>query len=245
VLRRIAELAQARGLTAIVAIIDQALAQDRKALELDAQRRTAGPEQVRDKDLVVDRVLVAIDYLLAYAASKPDGAAATQLQRQLFPSGTTEHTRLPFPEQSSANDRVLAILEDPANAAQIAALNLNNLTADLRQARDAFDSALAARDRFNPTTWDEVKAARAAGQELYLQVVVQILAQFPGQSADDAEARATLLGPVWQQEDQVRAFRRQRRGPLLDVDPQSGELLETDGDTPVEAETTDEPSAAM
>jgi hypothetical protein len=132
----------------------------------------------------------------------------------------------------------------PHSSDQIAALNLHNLSADLRQARDAFETALVTRDRFNPTTWDEVKAARAAGQQLYLQVVVQILAQFPGQSGEDADARATLLSPVWQQEDQVRAFRRQRRGPLLDVDPQSGELLETDVDAPLEPNTQAEPSPA-
>ena len=240
VLRRVREFAEAKQLAAVVAAVDRALAQDRQALELDAQRLANGPEQVRDKDLEVDRVLVAIDYLLGYAAGKPSGVEAAQLQRRLFPGGLGEHTRLPFPEQSAANDRVLAILADPANADQLAALNLQGLATDLRQARDEFDAALANRDRFNPTTWDQVKAARAVGQELYLQVIVQILAAFPGQTDADADARERLLGPIWQQEDQVRAFRRQRRGPLIDFDPQSGALLEAEE---VEPEVT-EPSAA-
>lgn len=226
-LRRVRELAQAKQLETIVAATEQGLDQDRKALELDAQRLDPiGPTQIRHKDLAVDRILVAIDYLLGYEAGKPNGEAATRMQTLLFPAGVTHHTRLPFPEQSSANDRVLSILESAKHAQLVDMLRLGGLTKDLRLARDDFEAALQSRESFNPTTWDEVKAARTVGQELYLQVVVQILAQFP----DDPDTRDELLAPIWQQEDAVRAFRRQRRGPLLDVNPESGDLVEVNDD---------------
>ncbi len=68
-------------------------------------------------------------------------------------------------------------------------------------------------------------------------MIVKILSVF----MDDPEARDKLMRPIWTEEERVRAFRRQRRGGLLDVNPEAGELIlppseqaEADGEAPAE-----------
>ncbi len=232
VLRRVREIAAKQELATVLEFCDKGIAQDREALDLDAARRDpSAPTRVRDKDQVVDRTLVAADNVLDFHISVERDESAVKMRSMLFPSGVGHHTQLPHFEQSAANERVLGILESDEHAAWVQAYDLTRVSKSLRKAHDAFDAALKSRDDFNQTSWDEVKAARARGQELYLETVVQILAPFPG----DPAARDVLLQPIWQQEDAVRAFRRQRRGGLLDVDPESGEIIE-----PPEA---DEPAA--
>jgi hypothetical protein len=70
-------------------------------------------------------------------------------------------------------------------------------------------------------SWDDVKAGRELGQELYLQVVANIIMRF----AANLSTRSALLEPIWDQNQEIKAYRRQRR-TLVDVDPDSGEPLE-------------------
>jgi hypothetical protein len=116
-LRGVRQLADAKQLKEIVAAIDVALTQDRKAIDLDAERvNSYSPIRVTEKDQVVDRALMAIEYLLTYHASgEPDGEAA-KLRATLFPTGANHHTRLAHVEQAAANERVLGILapDEPA-----------------------------------------------------------------------------------------------------------------------------------
>ena len=220
-LRRVRKLAAAKELSPIVESIDQAIAQDGKALDLDAKRLDPRPpKRAKEKDARVDEVLMTLDVLLSYHAGKQnDGAVA--MQATLFPGGAHYHIRMPHIEQAAANERVLKILESAKEKAWVDAHGLRPLVLDLRTAHDEFDAALNARHGHTRVSWDKVKEARAAGQELYLKVVVQILAEFLA----DPDTRDQLMAPIWQQEELVRAYRRQRRGGLADVDPDSGELL--------------------
>jgi hypothetical protein len=228
-LRGVRQLADAKQLKEIVAAIDVALTQDRKAIDLDAERvNSYSPIRVTEKDQVVDRALMAIEYLLTYHASgEPDGEAA-KLQATLFPSGANYHTRLAHVEQAAANERVLGILESAENATWLDGHGMRPLINDLRSAHDEFEATLMARSLDGAAGWEQVKAARLAGQELYLEVVIRILAH----SLSNPSARDELMEPIWRQEELVRAYRRTRRGPLADVDPESGELLDEQGDGP-------------
>jgi len=238
-LRRVRERAEAKALEAIVAAIDEAVAQDRKALELDAARvdPPRKPPGAADKDRIVDATLTALDDMLSYRAGRSSDDIAATMQTRLFPGGVYQHTRLAHVEQSSANERVLAILEGEDDKAWLDAQGLRPLIEDLRADHDAFVAALQAIHGYTPVSWEQVKAARARGQELYAKVVFQIVAAY----LDDEDGREHLLGPIWQQEELVRSFRRKRRGSLIDVDPESGELLDDDDGDASEGE--DSPAA--
>ena len=222
-LAQIRERAQALQLDELVALIDQALAHDKQVLDLDAARRSGGSEEpVRDKDLRVDRVLSTIDTLLSHYVAIEDETALA-LQPELFPAGLAAHTRLPFIEQKAANERVLSILRKAEHQAWLTERGVTALAKQLEQAHGRFADALEARDQSNTPSWDELKAASAAGQEAYLEVVAEIIAR----TRDDAERRAELLTPVMTQERQVAERRRTRRSPG-EVDPSTGELLQAD-----------------
>jgi hypothetical protein len=230
-LRIVRQLAEAKKLDDVTAAIDKAIVQDRKAIELDAERvNSYSPLRVTEKDLVVDRTLMAIEYLLTYhAGSEPDSTAA-KLQGTLFPNGANFHTRLAHVEQVAANERVLSILEGDDHAKWFDGHGLRPLIDDLRTAHDEFEALLMARNLDGAVGWEQVKAARSAGQDLYLEVVIRILAH----SLSNPSARDELMEPIWRQEELVRAYRRTRRGPLGDIDPESGELLDEQDDGPVE-----------
>lgn len=222
-LAQIRERAQAQQLDPLVALIDQALAHDKHVLDLDAARRGGGSDEpVRDKDLSVDRILSTVDALLSHYVAAEDPTALA-LQPELFPQGLAAHTRLPFIEQKAANERVLSILRGPERQAWLAERGVTALAKQLEQAHARFSDALEARDQSSAPSWAELKAASDAGQEAYLEVVVEIIAL----TRDDAELRAELLTPVMTQERQVADQRRTRRSPG-EIDPSTGELLEED-----------------
>jgi len=176
---------------------------------------------VRQYDIPVDRTLIAISKVLTYHVENGDPAAAAMLAN-LFPIDADHHTRLPFVEQAVANQRVLAILESDAEMQFVDSHGLRPMVNDLRKHHDAFEAALKARDSASAPSWDEVRAAHAQGQELYLQIVVEILALF----RDKPALRDQLLQPIFAQDQLMQTLRRQRR-TIVEVDPETGEELPT------------------
>jgi hypothetical protein len=229
------KLAEAANFAELIGSIEVAIAHDRNALELDAARhgaKTTKAPPVREKDVAVDGTLVIIANLVAhYAQSEDEPSTAALILATLFPISVAHHTRLPFVEQSAANERVLSVLEGETYKAWLDEHGVAPLTKQLRTKHEAFATALRFRDARTAPSWDDVKAARDDGQELYLKVVVQILAKF----IDDPEQRSAMLQPIWAQNEQIQAYRRQRRRPV-DVDPESGEPLEDEDESDAQAE---------
>ncbi|KIG18898.1 hypothetical protein DB30_07234 [Enhygromyxa salina] len=230
----------------MVESIDVAIAHDRNALEMDAARRRARTTKappVRDKDQAVDNTLVTLAALLShYAQSEVEPSTAASILATLFPVSVSHHTQLPFVEQSAANERVLSVLEGPTHKAWLDAHGITPLTKQLRAKHEEFAAALRFRDAQTAPSWDDVKAAREIGQDLYLKVVVQILASF----IDDPDQRSAMMQPIWAQNEQIQAYRRQRRRPV-DINPDSGEPLEDEDQdgADVQAEAEPEPPAEL
>jgi hypothetical protein len=136
------------------------------------------------------------------------------------------HVQLPWIEQEAANDRVLKILEGPTHKDWLDKHGVRPLIEELRSGHDAFAAALKARDAETVPSGDAIKDARELGQELYLEIVAQIITLSTGKP----ELRRELLEPVWYQNQRVQMYRRQRRN-LVDVNPDTGEELPepTDG----------------
>ena len=71
-------------------------------------------------------------------------------------------------------------------------------------------------------SYDQVREARAVGQEAMLRVVAKILGDLPGSESQEALARQSLLGPVMNQNRRIAEAFSSRR-PVTDVDPETGE----------------------
>lgn len=203
----------------LVELVADVIAHDRHALDLDAARIGKVNLQVKQYDIPVDRTLIAISGVLTYHVASGDLTAAAMLAN-VFPISADHHTRLHFVEQAVANDRVLSILEHEDAKAFVDSRGLRPMVNDLRKHHDAFESALKARDSASAPSWDQVKAAHAQGHELYLGVVVEILAQF----RDKPELRDELLQPIFAQDQLMQSYHRQRR-TIREINPDTGEEL--------------------
>lgn len=231
-LRRVLERATEMGHEALLGPIAAAIAHDYHAIDLDVARRMRSRGTVRERHAAFARTLGAIISLLAYYGR--DDSTAAALQSTLLPRGLFHHIHLAHAEQLAANERVLSILEDAGRKAWLDAHGIRPLIEQLRIEHDAFAAALQARDSSKRPTWKQVRAARAHGQELYLQVVARIVVMF----ADDVDTRNALLDPIYQQNQRIKDYRRQRRS-VAEVDPESGELLDD-----AKAPAASEPSSA-
>jgi hypothetical protein len=224
-LRRVDERVAAKQLPDLSPAIALAIEHDRKTLDLEAARSDRSTIEVRDHDGAVDRTLGTIQILISHFAAGDD-ATAEALLGTLFPNGLAAHVHLPHVEQAAANERVLKILESDAHKAWLDAHGVHPLIEELRSHHDAFEAALKARDSESVPSWDDIKRARARGQELYLEIVAQIIAQF----RNEPELRDELLEPIRAQDLRSQHYRRQRRH-VVDVNPDTGEELEPESDS--------------
>lgn len=87
----------------------------------------------------------------------------------------------------------------------------------------------------------ELREAQAQGQELFLEVVAVIVAEFAG--VEDKSARDELLEPVYEQHEAMRLARRRRRAGT-DIDPDTGDELSSPDHEP-DDEPDDEPGDAL
>lgn len=227
-LRRVRKEAERRGVESLLAFIDAAIAADRSALELDAVRRSPRPAStLRADDLELDAVLKTLEQLVAHYAIH-DELGAT-IHGRLFPAGLAQHVQLPYVEQAAANERVLELLREEAE--WVEAQGIMPLAKQLEAAQAEFLASLDAREQAE-TSFTEVKLARELGEARYLEVVVRVLAE----TLDDAEAREQLLAPIYAADALIQAYRRKRRGSLVDVNPDTGELLDAQAMEAEEAE---------
>jgi len=223
------ERAAARGFQELVAHADVALAHDRKTLGLDKTwaanqgRRTDGTIDVHRVDALVDRTLTALrDAALAMAAvAKPGDGLEKEVNaflHEIFPSGLAAVTSRPFVEELGEVDRIVERLQGDL-APVVAELGLGRYAARLAEVAEEYRTALQA-PRLQFST---VRAARARGQELLLEVVALIVGRYYQHTPDHKAARQELLGPILHQNEAIRKYLRTRRA-VEDVDPATGEV---------------------
>jgi hypothetical protein len=228
--RAVAELL---GRTELVQQIDEALAHERAARELDL--RWTGQRLgiltapvVAPLDARVDRAIAAVrDVAVAQAEGAAPGAPIHEEVKaflaRVLPAGVYAVTSLPHAEQVSEVENIVALLEGPL-LDKVRELNLQRQAATLSellpQYRTAVQGSATRRLEFAP-----VREARARGQRHLVEVIARILGAF--YRNDDPEhmaARKALLGPIAEQYEAVRAALRARRA-TRDVDPVTGEPL--------------------
>ncbi len=181
-------------------------------------------------DQDIDRLLSSIDNALkdrhrSLKKDKPELAStAFAFRTELFPGGLLNHIHQKHIDQLASNDRVIAILTDPARSAARARMGLDDFTDGLVTANSRFRAALKT-ETSPATTYDEVRAANALGQERLLRILARILGDHADINPEADEARARLLDPILEQNEKIGAYLRQNRTPP-DVDPRTGDELD-------------------
>ena len=221
--------ARARNHKSIVAVCDVAIAHDMKVRELE--RRWSGePDDVganpeaKRIDGLVDRTLSAIrDGAIAQtqgaAVDDPIHAEVESFLKRLFPGGLARVTSAPFVEELQMVDEIVALLRGEL-APTVKELGLGKLAKRLADLAAQYRVALEAPPP-SIIGWGRVRAGRAEGQELLLEVVAVIMGHFHARTEESNEARAALLGPILKQNDAIGAYLRSRRA-VDDVNPDTG-----------------------
>jgi len=243
-MRQVAEVAREAGVPQIAELAQSAVKQDLKTAELEAawrrsRAKTEGKrKRANDLDGQLDRTLGGmarqLGALVHTFGDQPIGPRASALLGHLFPEGAAAITTMSYENELAASEVILEDLTGP-HANDAAALNLAPFVERLRTLLPEFRESLK-QETTREVSYDEVRQARATGQETMLRVVAKILGDFPGSSAEDVQTRQSLLGPAMNQNRRIaEAFSRRR--PVGDVNPETGEEEpEPEGSTPAPAE---------
>lgn len=239
--------AQALGITEVADHAQAAIAHDDQARTLDIRwaardAPAALDALVRPIDIKTDRLLTTIRDRaagmrdLATPANDLEAKVETFL-RTVYPLGVAHITSKPYVEELAQVDRIVKLTHGPQ--AELAALVTElGLTAHIQRLADLaeeYRAALALRSA-KDLSFDDVRAARARGQELLLETVALIIVHTRGDAPATVAARTSLLGPVLAQNDAVREYIRLRRR-VEDVNPETGEVEPAETAPPTEAPT--------
>lgn len=225
--------AHQRSLPPLEAHIELCLEHDHQTRQLDArwsgktgkQIHVTGEVLVQEVDSLVDRTLTALRNVAqaqADTATPGDGIAERvgTFLREIFPAGVAAITSLPYVDELAAVDRIVGRLQGDLQPL-VDILHLERQATRLAQLAVDYRAALEAPK--STTSFGDVRSARARGQELMLEVVAMILGLYPRASGADLDARADLLGPIFQQNEAIRLYLRARRR-VEDVDPETGDV---------------------
>lgn len=238
--KQVHEAATKRGGAEIAQLAKQGMEHDTQTVALEAryaqskatpQPETNEPKRSRAVDRMLDSTLSALHggaeaYLHTHDSASEEYGAAQAFIREAFPQGPGAITRLPYEGELAQVDHLAGLFENKL-ASHIKALSLEKHAQRLEQLRKEYRVELE-KPAPDVVTFDQVRAARAAGQQLLVRLTAKVLGAHGGDSDEDVAARRDLFGPIEQQNRKVGVYLRLRR-PVLDVDPDSGEETDRDG----------------
>lgn len=233
-LRKVRTQAQGLRFRPLVEHIDEALVYEATIRALDSRWLTRqivpSGSVTKPIDNLADRTLTAIrDTAQAQAeGARPGEAIIGKVEAFLaaiFPHGVQAVTSLPYADELTAVEDIVAKLQGEL-APMVIELGLTRLVQRLARLAAEYRTALE-KDQ-DVLEFDTVRAARARGQDNLLGAMALIVGKY--YKSDDPEhvsARNLLLGPIFEQNEAIRAYIRARRA-VQDIDPDTGEV-EPDG----------------
>src|SRR5262245_43692903 len=219
-LHHVHKLAKDMGFPELETHAAMAIKHDKKTLELDRQwsatsstalkptttKITKKQTEAQRIDALVDRTLTSIrDAAVAQAdGADPDDDIADKVQaflKDIFPAGLQAVTTLPFVDEVSSGDNIVA-KHKGKHAAAVTSLGLARRAHRLAKLAVEYR---AAQEAPAPPELDfgTVRAARAHGEDHLLQAVAQIVGKYYGTSEEHASARSTLLAPILKQNEAI------------------------------------------
>jgi hypothetical protein len=220
----IAELAQkAIAADEATAKVEQRWAQKRRAGKTSAKQLKAQKELQRI-DVHVDRALTGLrdgSEATIRGADDDEKELVVEVENflnEIFPNGVAAVTSKSFDEESVVVKAIVSRLQSDL-APTVAKLGLTLNAQRLAKLSVQYEEALA---NVEVLDFGKVKAAREVGQEYLLRLTAKIMGTFDEPTAEHAEARAALLGPILKQDQAISDHIRVRRS-VPDVDPETGE----------------------
>lgn len=228
-MRKVADETREPGL---LALIDAAIAEGRRTLALEREWEEVKSTRTRRRgdasliDIEFDQAWAALNAMLAGQSlgslDKQVSEAAKMLSAKVFPRGLGALTQQSFELQLAESQSILQDL-DTKYAPQVRILGLSRHVALLRDIAFRFRIELEKNEQ--KLTWDEVAARQTRAQEFYAGVIFNVLGRYPTDLPAHVMRRAELLQEVNRQDRLLFDLYRRRR-PSLDVNPDTGEVID-------------------
>lgn len=228
-MRKIVDEAREPGL---LALIDAAIGQGRRTLGVQREWEDVKSTRSRRRgdasviDIEFDQAWVALNAMLAGQSlgslDKEVSEAAKTLSAKVFPRGLGALTQQSFELQLAESQSILEDLETKY-ASQVRILGLSRHVALIRDIACRFRVELEKNEQ--KLTWDEVTAQQTRAQEFYAGVIFNVLGRYPNDLPANVTRRAELLQEVNRQ-DQLLFDLYRRRRPSLDINPDTGEVVD-------------------
>jgi len=197
-------------------------------------RRTAA-----DRDPQIDRTLGQIYKIVqAFAAMEgdtPQKKAAKTVHKNLFQQGVRPIILQTFEEEHARVTEMVSRFRGEFSS-QVDAIGATPIVNTLDKLNTAFGKELDVTGR-ETLTFDQVDAARSAGEDAFYRVVMRIL----GKYIDDEATRNELMASVFDQNERIASYIK-RRGKSPQVDSGIGEVVGHDANSdtaPTDAATAD------
>lgn len=168
-------------------------------------------------------------FIKRFKPSQPEHKAAVAFKRNAFPEGVKYITQATYPQQLERMKDLVQYCRSHEGAAQVNALNLGFWVQKIEDILPAYEEAIK---KLPPAavSYGQLRAAWKHGHILLCALVQSIFTAFPAHTPQHEQHRARLLAHLSTQE-QVIVDMRSRRVPVKDIDPSTGnevDTLETD-----------------
>lgn len=215
----------------LVGRIDHAIGLSNAARQKDydwamqKRARPAARRKAAERDVQIDRTIGQIhDVIKAFASMEgdsPSKQAAQTLQKELFEQGVAPIVFETFETQHTLVNELIERLRNH-HVSEVDALGLTPLVDNLERLNAAFGREIDVTNR-EALTFDQVQAARGEAEDGFHRVVFRIF----GTYIDDDSTRDSLLASVFDQNERIARYQK-RRGTSPVVDPETGEVVDTD-----------------
>lgn len=206
-----------------------ALDQETHALEDRYAGQTSEAQhapEARSIDQQIDRTLTAMDRTLgdnvrAFPASAPIHVASRAVRKALLPRGAAALTQLDFVREVEGVGTLLRGAAAPALVAQVDTAQVRPHIDQLNELHVQFQQ-LVGKGQAGAIGYDTVRSARATGQRNLKKIIVWVLGHYLDDSDAELAARARLLGPILQQNEQI-GHEHATTGVVTNIDPVTGD----------------------
>ncbi|MEZ6188698.1 MAG: hypothetical protein R3F62_27310 [Planctomycetota bacterium] len=220
------------------------LGEEARNLELDWRGHQAEKEhgaEARQLDIELDAALCSLHAFLkttieSFGESTPRGAQASHALERLFPLGVRQVIHLPFVEEEDTVRIMLnRVTSESALGKALREIGAIPLLDRVTECHARYANALPRREP--GPSYDEVREARRQGQERLSEIVFLVMARLlRGQhKGKQAAGLKQALGEVLEQDQAIKRYYKRRRR-VTDVDPMTGELVDSEEDEEEELE---------
>jgi hypothetical protein len=229
-LKQCLELAEAAGNAPLIILINEAIAHETGATELEQSwSRSKSVTKTRGQSAVLDGQIdgvigviytTANSHISALDPSDPLVADSKKIIAKLFPEGVAAIIHQAFEEQLVSNDTIVAALKGELSEAA-ARIGVGKFVERLESLNERFRQELK-KFQVKETDFSRVQAAQDRGNLFIRRTVAVILGTYHQETEEAQAMRRTLTAPILEQCDRVRQLRKSRRN-AADVDPETGE----------------------